>query len=242
MGIPDWEAAVLAVAMLVLVVLLIIWWSQRSFRWPIVLLICLALAPALSWWSASAFQVPDYRAGCDGLCLGYSGAPVAFVGGESAGSHVVVWRFALNSLLYLAALLAWAGLMRDLLNRVARGSLAHHRWLHPFIATCLAVLPLSLIPLYLAPPEALVRGDSLRVAINARREVYLYDQEASLPVLRVALEDVRPRLDGQPGLRVCLRVYTYFYVPAGHMYLDMTPEGVHSNGGGMKALGDSCWQ
>ena len=46
------------------------------------------------------------------------------------------------------------------------------------MAGALVILPLGLAPLYLPPPEAQVRGDSLRVAINARREVYLYDEEA----------------------------------------------------------------
>ena len=70
----------------------------------------------------------------------------------------------------------------------------------------------------------------------------MYDDDARLPVVRLALEDVRPRLDDQPGLRVCLRIYSYFYVPIGFMYLDMTPEGVHSNNGGTEPRTGSCWR
>jgi hypothetical protein len=241
-GLPSWGAAFLAVAMLVLALLLIIWWRQQSFRWPVLLVVCLALAPLLSWWSGKAFEVPAYRAGCDGLCPGYSGAPVAILTEENAAAGFSAWRFALNSLVYLVILLSWAAILRSILRRVNQGSARRRKGLGALVAGGLVVLPLGLAPLYLPPPEAQVRGDSLRVAINARREVYLYDQDASLPVLRVALEDVRPRLDGQPGLRVCLRTYSYFYVPSGHMYLDMTPEGVHSNGGGVRALDKTCWQ
>jgi hypothetical protein len=70
----------------------------------------------------------------------------------------------------------------------------------------------------------------------------MYDQLSSWPVLRVALEDVRPRPDDEPGMRVCYRTFTVFYLPTGHMYMDMTPEGVHSNNGGVRPLTESCWE
>ena len=87
-----------------------------------------------------------------------------------------------------------------------------------------------------------MRGDPQRVAINARREVFMYDELAPMPVLRVGLEDVRPRKDGQPGMRVCWRTYTLFYLPVGFMYMDMAPEGVHSTRGGVLPRNASCWQ
>ena len=43
-------------------------------------------------------------------------------------------------------------------------------------------------------------------------------------------------------MRVCLSTYTFFYLPVGHLYLDMTPEGVHSNGGGILPRSASCWE
>lgn len=70
----------------------------------------------------------------------------------------------------------------------------------------------------------------------------MYRQLADRPILRVGLVDVRPRLDDQPGLRVCLRTYTFFYFPTGFMFLDMTPEGVHSNYGGVLPRTQSCWE
>jgi hypothetical protein len=201
------------------------------------------VAPVLSWWSGHVFHVPDYRAGCDGLCPGYSGAPAPIYRGESAGGQFLPTGFALDSAVYLVVLLSWAGVVRTIIGRMDEAASGRRQgWAQLLVAFILLIGPFALAPLYLPPPEAQVRGDSLRVAINARREVYLYDDLASLPVLRAGLEDVRPRRDGQPGMRVCLRTYTYFYVPSGHMYLDMTPEGVHSNQGGVLPVDKSCWE
>ncbi len=122
------------------------------------------------------------------------------------------------------------------------GELRHNSLLvQALLWLVLVVGPLALSPLFLPPPQAKVRGDPQRIAINAQREVYLYDQEAEAPVLQVGLQDVRPRSDGQEGMRVCLRAYTFFYLPAGNMFLDMTPEGVHSNAGGVLPNEVPCW-
>ncbi len=231
----------LGIGMAVVVVLLAIWWQQQTFRWPIILVVCLVAAPLLSWWSATAFQVSDYRAGCDGLCPGFRGAPIAIYTGETAGDKFWPGMFVLNALLYLVILLGWSGVIHAVLargDRLAGISGAGRLLLGGF----LLMLPFALAPIYIPPPQAHVRGDSQRVAINAQREVYMYDGTAAAPILRVGLEDVRPRLDGSPGMRVCLRTYTFFYLPIGHLYLDMTPEGVHSTGGGTRAEDRSCWE
>src|SRR5271157_4945261 len=86
-------------------VLLVIWWRQQTFRWPLVVASCILAAPALSWWSGSSFQVADYRAGCDGLCPGFQGAPFAFFKSDVAGGAFLPGLFLLNSLIYLTALL-----------------------------------------------------------------------------------------------------------------------------------------
>ena len=131
--------------------------------------------------------------------------------------------------------------MRAILSRDAM--IAPRRsWRRALLGLILVSGPLALAPLYLPPPEAHVHGDPQRIAINARREVYMYNQLASMPILRVGLEDVRPRPDGQPGMRVCLYTYTFFYLPTGYIYLDMTPQGVHSNTGGVLPRTASCWK
>ncbi len=243
-----WQAALLGIVLVALSLLLSIWWRQQSGRWGLVVALCLVVALLLSWWSGVAFHVADYRAGCDGLCPGYRGAPLPTYRGEAAGGGFLPGMFLLNTAVYLVLVLAWSGLVRGVLARAryAQAQRPGHSsggFLgSAVLAAALTVLPLALAPLYLPPPEAHVRGDPLRVAINARREVFMYDQMAPLPVLRVGLEDVRPRRDGQPGMRVCLTTYTVFYLPTGHMYLDMAPEGVHSTDGGVVPLGDSCWE
>lgn len=80
-----WQSALMSLILAVFAVLLTIWWRQQTRRWPIVLAFCLAAAPALTWWTGQAFQVADYRAGCDGLCPGYRGAPAPIYSGQAAG-------------------------------------------------------------------------------------------------------------------------------------------------------------
>lgn len=238
-----WQAILLGIGLTVLAVLSAVWWRQQTYRWAIVLLGCLILAPLVSWWSGQTFQVADYRAGCDGLCPGYAGAPIPFWRGEVAGSEFMAGMFLVNTVAYVAILLGWSMLIRALVRTIAadgRGRTAGLRRLA--LGLLLVIVPLALSPLILPPPEAHVRGDSQRIAINARREVYMYDSLAPAPVLRVGLADVRPRKDGNLGMRVCLRAYTFFYLPIGHMTLDMTPEGVHSNAGSVLPLAESCWQ
>lgn len=236
-----WQVVALGLVLAAAVTLLGIWWRQQSRHWWSVLIASLAAAPALSWWSGIVFQVDDYRAGCDGLCLGSSGAPIPFYRGEAAGGELSLAGFLLNALVYLALLLVWAALTRVVVRRVDENS--GRAWaVKGMLGALLFGVPLAFSPLLLPPPEAHMRGDTQRIAINARREVYLYDQLADFPVLRVGLNDVRPRLDGQTGMRVCLRTYTFFYLPTGLMFLDMTPEGLHSNNGGVLPRTGSCWE
>lgn len=240
LSLADMPILLIGLGALLVALLLAIWWRQHTFRWPLVVVTCLVAAPALSWWSGHAFVVADYRAGCDGLCSGFRGAPIAFFQGETAGAAFLPGMFAISALVYLALLLAWTSIIYAfaargaVLGRIAGGGQA-------LLTLVLFAVPFALSPFFLPPPEAHVRGDSLRIAINAEREVYMYDQKAGAPVLRVGLEDVRPRSDRAPGMRVCLRTYTFFYVPTGYMFLDMAPEGVHSTAGGIVPNGNSCW-
>ncbi len=236
-----WQGISLGVLLAGAAVLLGIWWRQQSRHWWGAVAVGLVAAPALSWWSGVAFHVADYRAGCDGLCPGFRGAPIPFFRGEAAGGELVIGGFVLNALVYLVLLLAWGALVYTLIRRI--GDAARYAWVvRGGLGLALLLAPLAVSPWFLPPAEAHVRGDSQRIAINAQRETYLYDDLADLPILRVGLEDVRPRPDDQPGMRVCLRTYTFFYLPIGSMFLDMTTEGVHSNRGGLLPLTQSCWE
>ncbi len=237
---PAWAGVLVGLGLIVVAVFLTIWWRQHTFQWPLVLTICLIVAPLLSWWSGEVFVVEPYRAGCDALCVGHRGAPIATYRIDSESATFSPVGFAVNSLVYLVLALSWSAVVHAVLVRC--GELRRNALLvQTLLGLVLAVGPLALSPLFLPPPQAKVRGDPQRIAINAQREVYMYDQDAKAPVLRVGLQDVRPRSDGQGGMRVCLAAYTFFYLPTGNMFLDMTPEGVHSNAGGVLPNEVSCW-
>lgn len=236
-----WQAILLGIGLALAALLMAIWWRQQTYRWPIIVAFCLLAGLALSWYSGLTFRVDDYRAGCDGLCPGYAGAPIPFWRGEAAGGDWAPGLFLVNTLAYIVILLGWGMVLITILR--AFWPDGHKNTLRrSALGLALVVIPLAFSPRVLPPPTAHVRGDPQRIAINAQREVYLYSHQAPAPVLQVGLEDVRPRKDGRPGMRVCLRLYTFFYLPIGHMYLDMTAEGVHSNAGGVRPLDESCWQ
>ena len=54
-----WQVAALGVVLIAAAVLLVIWWRQQSYRWALVLVLCLLLAPAMSFWSSVAFEVAE---------------------------------------------------------------------------------------------------------------------------------------------------------------------------------------
>ena len=113
-----WQGLGLGLVLAVAAVLLVIWWRQQSYRWALVLAVCLLLAPALSYWSGLVFQVDPYRAGCDGICTGQRGAPIATHICETNGCELRPKAFALNSLVYLVIFLAWSGVVQALLRRI----------------------------------------------------------------------------------------------------------------------------
>lgn len=235
-----WPAIPVGAVLLIIATLLAVWWRQQTFRWPLALALCLLLAPALSYWSGQVFRVEPYRAGCDALCAGHAGAPIATMRIDGEGDRLLPVGFALNSLIFLVVALGWSAIVRTFVTRA--GELRRNSLLAQIaLGLALGIAPLALSPLFLPPPQAQPRGDPQRIAINAQREIYMYDSESQAPVMRVGLEDVRPRYDGQEGMRVCFRTYTFFYLPAGYLYLDMTGEGVHSNAGGALPPGASCW-
>ena len=122
-----WWALALGVVLGATAVLLVVWWRQRSYRWPLVLVASLATALALSVWSGVAFDVADYRAGCDGLCPGFRGAPIPIYGGAAAGGAFLLGGFLLNSLVYLVLILGWAALLHA--GERTRAAREGARWL-----------------------------------------------------------------------------------------------------------------
>ena len=161
-----WWGPLLGLVLIAAAVLLVVWWRQQSYRWPMILAGAVAAALALSWWSGVAFNVADYRAGCDGLCSGFRGAPIPTYGGAAAGGVFLPGGFLLNSLVYLVLVLGWAALLHALVSG-AQGGSRGSVLAAVLIALTLIVGPLLLSPLFLPPPEARARSDPQRIAINA---------------------------------------------------------------------------
>ena len=119
--VPPWVAIPVGLALLVVAVLLAIWWRQQTFRWALVVVLCLLLAPLLSWWSGRVFRVEPYRAGCDALCVGRAGAPIATARIDGDIEDLpAAWISRVNTLLYLALTLAWMAVVRSVVVRVGR--------------------------------------------------------------------------------------------------------------------------
>ena len=121
-AVQGWLGLVLGLVLIVAAVLLVVWWRQQSYRWPLVLAGAVAAALALSWWSGVAFNVADYRAGCDGLCPGFAARPSRFTAASQREEHSCRGASLLNSLVYLVPILGWAALVRALVNGGQGGS------------------------------------------------------------------------------------------------------------------------
>lgn len=254
---PSWlqsETNILLTGLLglVLAVLLIIWWRQRMRRWLQGLVLVVLLAGMATTASAYLFTVPDYQAGCAVPCGGWSGYPVPVMTTSAAGSvQLLPAGVALSFLLHLLVLLV--------LGAVSQAVLAERDPVHqpmrrtvPLLVIAFAAL-WALVPRYASPPEPPVRGEVQRLAINAKRlaphAVSGFDWELQ----RLALEDVRrlPRRvkADAPGLpppagpdwRVCLRGYSFFYVPWRRVYIDLDATGTYAIGGGVLPLTVECW-
>lgn len=237
---------------LVLIVLLVIWWRQHVTRWLQGLVLVVLLAGATTAASAFLFTVPDYQAGCTALCGGWNGYPVPIMGlSGDGGVQLFPAGIGLSFLLHLLLLLVFGAIVHALVTdretnrRPARGTV-------PMLLLALLVL-WALVPRYASPPEPPVRGEPQRLAINAKRLAPRSVPNFDWPLQRLALEDVRrlPRRAkaDAPGLplptgadwRVCLRGYSFFYLPWRRVYVDLDATGTYAIGGGILPLTVECW-
>lgn len=237
---------------LLLAVLLVIWWRQRSARWPQVLVVAVCTAGLLTAVSALLFTIPDFQAGCTVPCGGWRGYPVPIMGTLNDGTvQVLAAGVVLSFLMHLNILLGLSAIVyailvgRDLTTRRGRRMVS-------LLAVTLLVL-WGLVPRYASPPEPPVRGEPQRLAINAKRLAPRTVENLDWRLQRLALEDVRylPRRarSDAPGLpppagpdwRVCLRGYSFFYVPWRRVYIDLDATGTYAIGGGILPLGVECW-
>ena len=237
---------------LVALLLLIIWWRERSRRWGYGLALALALAGLFTWSAGQLFEVPDYLAGCPELCAGWRGYPVPTALSTMHGTWTVSpiglgINFLFHGLLLLLVAALWSAAERNWRLPPA------YAWRKVLLITAVVVGLWSLIPRYAVPPEPAVRGDAQRLGINAKRLAARALGGLDWRIQRLALEDVR-RLPQRsqpdaPGLppptgpewRVCLRSYTFFYVPWRRVYIDLDATGALTIGGGVLPLDQECW-
>jgi hypothetical protein len=243
-----WPDAALAGLALLFALLLIVWWRQQTRQWfriaaglaLVSLLLCIA--------SYYLFEVPAYYASCPQGCLGWRGYPRPFASLELDGSSLIApLDFALNWLmlwlLWLVASVVWR-----ILALAFRWSERSLRARLLFIGV-VCLLPWALLPRFVAPPQPNPQGEDLRLATNALRSAEFTYRITGFWVQRLALEDVR-RLPvagefdidtvNQVGSQVCLRGYTYFYVPWRHYRIDLNRSGITALSLAQLSLAEPC--
>lgn len=246
----EWRDLVLAFGGLVAVALVIIWWSQQTHHWHRIATLSFLAAFALAFVSIYIFWVPPYYAGCATGCTGWRGFPlpvarITFDGQTQIGLVDVL----------LNALLLWLLiLVASLVGRIA--AVIFQLEQQPRRVQVLAVLafvliPWALLPRYLDPPQPVTTGEELRLVTNARRAAETTYGITGLWVHRLALEDLRqlspnPLGEMTPDLsairsQVCLRGYTYFYLPWRRYRVSLEPTGVNALSIVELPLDGPCW-
>lgn len=234
---------------LVMGTLLIIWWRQQSARWYSVFAGTLLLGMLLNISSFFIFVVPPHYAGCVVGCPGRLGYPMPFATvGLDGATKLYLLDFLLNLLLLwlicLGGTVFW---------RVLSGALElpyRSRRFRFFFFLLMVILPWGLLPRFLNPPQIDARGEDLRISVNARRAAELTYDITGLWIHRLAVEDIRytplqvPAIFGgadQPRAQVCLRGYTWFYIPWQRYLVTLDRTGVTALNLERLPLDGSCW-
>lgn len=244
-----WPDVALASVALLLTLLLIVWWRQQTRQWFRIVTSLALLALVLCIASFYLFVVPAYYVSCPQGCLGWRGFPRAFATLDFDGASTITpVDFALN---WLMLWLLWlvASVLWRLLALAARWSERSLRVKLLFVVL-IAILPWALLPRFVEPPQPTPEGEAQRLAINARRSAEFTYRITGLWVQQLALEDVRllqpaGELDidsaNQVGSQVCMRGYTYFYLPWRRYRIDLDMSGVTALSLTQLALNQPCW-
>ena len=245
-----WQGFAFAIIGLILLLLLSIWWRQQTRHWFRIIVGTLLAALVMAISSYYFFEVPRYFANCPQGCAGWRGypLPIARIDGDGV-TRLAVLDFVLSVLL-LWLLWLVASLLWRLLATAWRweGQPLQTRLLFVLV---LIILPWALLPRIIAPPQPQLTGEADRLAINARRAAEFTYGITGIWVQRLALEDVRflqndPATDLQSvnrvGGQVCLRGYTYFFIPWRRYLIDL--DGIGRTALRLEELGlaEPCWQ
>lgn len=240
---------IFAVTGLALGTLLFIWWRQQTSRWLWVVIGTFLSAWFLSGISYLVFVVPPYYVHCPSGCLGWRGYPLPFATLDFDGNtHLYPLDFGLNLLLlwllWLGASVVWRflGEAVEWQARTLRFKIA--------IILIFGVLPWAYLPRFFNPPQPEPVGEELRLAINAQRAAESTYNITGLWIQRLALEDIRGlrSVAGAAGdspqfqAQVCLRGYTYFYIPWQRYRITLDVSGVTALNLTVRPLRGSCWE
>ncbi len=242
------QAGLPALAAGLVVTLLLIWWRQQTRHWVRIGVATLLAALVLCLGSYYFFVIPPHYASCPQGCTGWRGFPLPVARIDFNGlSRVFALDFLLNLillwLLVLGASLVWR-----------LGAIAI-RWenrdwrVRLFFVFWLVVVPWALLPRIINPPQPQTVGEDLRLAVNARRSAEFTYRITGIWVQRLALEDIRRASPSDPESlfgetevnEVCLRGYTYFYVPWRRYRITLDPSGVTALQLADAPLDGSCW-
>ena len=240
----------LAVVASLVVPLIIIWWRQQTRYWFRIAAATMLAALLLCVGGYYLFIVPPHYASCPAGCTGWRGfpLPVARIGVDGV-TRVGPLDFLLNLLLlwllWLGASLVWRltaiGMRWE--NRSWRSKL--------LFLLLLVILPWALLPRVINPPQPTATGEDLRLAVNAQRSAEFTYGVTGFWVQRLALEDIRraapaanpESLFGETEVNeVCLRGYTYFYLPWRRYRIALDTSGVTALRMAEMPLTGSCWQ
>lgn len=253
---------------IVLIALLIVWWRQQSRNWFRITVAALLGAVLLCIASFYLFTVSPYSVGCADMCTGWRGfpRPVAIVALDNT-SLIGPVDFATNLLVLWLILLTATVLWRILIISVDWGSRSiRTRFL---LILFFWLVPWGLLPRFLGPPQPVVGGEDLRVANNAIRAAEFTYNITGLWIQRLAIEDVRSSegimqqrtvgdilaseddngTGGQSNdvvsplsaKQVCLKGYTFFYLPWQRYRIVLEATGVSSVQMTPVPLSGSCW-
>lgn len=246
----DWWDLAFAAVGLLLGALLMIWWRQQSRRTYAIFAGTLLAATLLDAASYFLFVVPPHFVGCPNGCMGRLGYPLPFATIAVDGDvQLYFFDFLLNLLLLWLLWLGASVLWRILAEAVQLRERSFRFKLVYFIIV--VVLPWAFLPRYFSPPQPEVQGEELRLAINAQRAAESTYRITGLWIQRLALEEIRylpmqvPDVFGgleQPQAQVCLRGYTWFYIPWRRYLITLDRTGVTALDLTTLPLDGTCWQ
>jgi hypothetical protein len=196
------------------------------------------------------FIVPPHYASCPPGCTGWRGFPLPVARISLAGETRI---FPLDFMLNLLMLwLLWLG--GSLVWRLAAMAIRweNRNWrVRLTFVVFLVLLPWALLPRILNPPQPHTVDEDLRLAVNARRSAEFTYRITGIWVQRLALEDIhRSAVTRDPASlfgetvvnEVCLRGYTYFYIPWRRYRVTLDPSGVTALQLTEVPLTGSCWE